>query len=170
MRQPRNRQPEKRNWNKLASQGTLGALGFLMLFQYQNCAPAGGVNSMARLDDSSLVTTIDNVNGTTGVAFTQSKVQLATTDQPTVIDGACDMKQNGAVLGWKVHDSIGTEMERGYAVCEEGKFQVEMAPASQLECDLPYEVTARLNAGTSGHVEIRRDCAGEAAAKISASN
>lgn len=160
----------KWNWNKLASQGSLGALGFLMLFQYQNCAPAGGIGAMSRSDDSSMVTTIDNVNGTTGVAFTQEKMQLATTDEPTIIEGACDLKQNGAVLGWKVHNLRGAELERGYSVCEDGKFQVEMAPASQLECDQPYDVTARLNAGTSGHVEVSRDCAGELAAKVSASN
>lgn len=141
--------------------GSLGALGFIMLFQYQNCAPAQGTHSVSSVvsNDDSLVTTIDDVNATTGVAFTQEKVDLPSSADPTVIEGACDLKQSGSVLGWKVHDANGEEMERGYSLCDQGKFQVEMAPADELECDQSYDLTARLNQGSQGHVELKRDCA-----------
>lgn len=150
---------ERWNWRKLRSMGSLGALGFLMLFYYQNCAPASQTRSLAgSADEASIVTTIDNVNATTGVAFTQAKVQLLASAAPTVIQGACDAKQSGAVLGWKVRNAAGDEMERGYSVCDQGKFQVEMAPADELQCDQSYELTARLNAGAQGRVELKRDC------------
>jgi hypothetical protein len=146
------------NWRKLKSMGSLGTLGFIMLFQYQNCAPATGARDLSTSSDNGLVTTIDDVNASTGLAFVQSKVQVASSDQPTLIDGACASNQSGAVLGWKVHDADGNMMESGYSVCDQGKFQVEMAPANQLECDQPYDVSARLGSGQSGHVELSRDC------------
>ncbi len=149
--------------------GSLGALGFIMLFHYQNCAPANrmqALNSNGLVsNDSGIVTTIDDVNATTGVSFTQSKLQLPESQQPTVIQGACDAGQNGAVLGWKVRNAIGVETERGYSVCEQGKFEVEMAPASDLECDQPYDLTARLNTGVEGQVELQRLCGAVNAAK-----
>lgn len=164
---PRQIKP-KRNWKKLMNMGSLGALGFIMLFQYQNCAPATGVRSMA--SDSSIVNTIDDVNLTTGVQFASPKLELAMNNEPTLIEGACDSKQNGAVLGWKVHDANGEEKQRGYSVCEQGRFEVEMAPSSELECDQPYGVTARLNTGTSAQTEVHRACTGEEIQKAQASN
>ena len=157
------------NWRKLKGMSGIGALGFLMLFQYQNCAPAaGGSRSLSSSNDNGVVTTIDNVNLTTGVAFTQSKVQVASSDQPTVIDGDCATAQEGAVLGWNVHDADGRMRESGYAQCEQGHFQVEMAPANELECDQTYDVSAQLASGSGGHVEVSRDCS--VASNTSASN
>jgi hypothetical protein len=148
------------NWRTLKSVGTLGAMGLIMLFQYQNCAPASGARSMNAYssNDNGVVTTIDDVNAATGVAFLQSKVQVASSDQPTVIEGECAAIQEGAVLGWKVHDDMGHMRETGYSQCEQGHFQVEMAPSNELECDKSYEVSAQLAAGVGGHVELQRDC------------
>lgn len=147
------------NWRKLRSVGTLGALGLLMLFHYQNCAPANGVQGLhISSSDDGLVTTIDDVNMATGVAFLQSKVQVSASDHPTVIEGECSSLQEGAVLGWKVRDDEGRMRETGYSQCEQGHFQVEMAPANELECDKSYEVSARLAAGVEGRVEVERDC------------
>lgn len=150
----------KMNWRKVKGMGSIGALGFLMLFQYQNCAPSMQAAEMAKLssEDNSIVTTIDDTNGATAVSFPHEKVQLATNDQPTVLEGSCDVRQDGAILGWKVRDGEDNELERGYSVCEQGKFEVEMAPSTALECDKSYHVTARLGAGTSGHVELERHC------------
>ena len=79
--------------------GSLGALGFVMLFHYQNCAPTNGMHQLNGVvsNDSGIVTTIDNVNATTGVSFMQAKLQLPESQQPTVIQGACDAGQSGAV-------------------------------------------------------------------------
>lgn len=139
--------------------GSVGALGFLMLFQYQNCAPANrGVASFSTAGEDQLVTTIDDVNETTGVSFAYSKVQVSENSQPTVVEGECDQRQDGAVLGWKMRDENNRAIEDGLSVCEGGKFQVETVPASELECDKSYHLTARLAAGTQGHVEIQRHC------------
>lgn len=149
------------NWRKLQSMGSLGAIGFLMLFQYQNCAPAAGIHSRSLASASSedgIVTTIDDVNATTGLAFSQSKVQVPPSDSPTVIEGACSQHQGGAVLGWNVRDSDGNMTQSGYSVCDKGQFQVTMAPANQLDCDQSYEVRAQLSKGQVGTVEVSRDC------------
>jgi hypothetical protein len=149
----------KFNWRKLKGMGSLGALGFLMLFQYQNCAPAMQTVDMAKVSEEGLpVSTIDDVSGSTGVTFIQDKVQLVTNDQPTVLEGSCDTRQEGAILGWRVHDGDDNELERGYAVCEQGRFEVEMVPASVLECDKSYHLTAKLGVGSAGHLELERNC------------
>lgn len=157
-----NRVPESQpNWRKIKGMGSIGALGFLMLFQYQNCAPSMQAAEMAKLSsgsDDSLVTTIDDARSPTAVSFPNEKIQLTSNDQPTVLEGSCDVSQDGAILGWRVRDGEDNELERGYSVCEQGKFEVEMAPATSLECDKSYHVTARLGAGTSGHVELERHC------------
>lgn len=139
--------------------GSLGALGFLMLFQYQNCAPSMQSIDMAKATgDSSPVSTIDDVNATTAVSFVHEKIEVTSNDAPTVIQGACDMKQDGAILGWRVHDAEDNELQRGYSVCEQGQFEVEMVPASELECEKSYHVTAKLGLGSAGHMELERRC------------
>ena len=154
------RKNEPWNWRKFKSVGTLGAMGLFMLFQYQNCAPATNARPLRAYsaNDDGIVTTIDDVNAATGIAFLQDKVQVASSDQPTVLDGECSAVQEGAVLGWKVRDDQGHMRETGYSQCEQGHFQVEMAPANELECDRSYEVSAQLAAGVSGRVEVQRDC------------
>ena len=158
--QKRVKTSEPWNWRKLKSVGTLGGLGLLMLFQYQNCAPVQGIQSSRTFSasDSGVVTTIDDVNMTTAVSFTQSKVQVSSSDAPTVIEGECSSMQEGAVLGWKVRDDHGQMRETGYSQCEQGHFQVEMAPSNELECDKSYEVSAQLGAGVGDRVQLERDC------------
>ncbi len=153
------------NWRKLKSVGTIGFLGLMMLFQYQNCAPAQGVRATRAysVSDGGLVSTIDDVNVSTGVAFLQDKVQVQSSAEPTVIEGECSSLQEGAVLGWKVRDEQGHTRQTGYANCEQGHFAVEMAPANELECDQSYEVSAQLAAGVGGRVEVQRDCSSVAA-------
>lgn len=139
--------------------GSLGALGFLMLFQYQNCAPAMQSVDLAKsTSDSSSVTTIDNVNATTAVNFVHEKIEVTSNEEPTVLQGECDLRQDGAILGWRVHDVEDNELQRGYSVCEQGHFEVEMVPASELECDKAYQVTAKLGLGKPGRLELARRC------------
>lgn len=154
------------NWRKLRGMGSLGAMGFLLLFQYQNCAPSQ-VQTSANANDDSIVTIIDDVNySAPRVSFGQEKVALVTDDQPTVVIGTCDsVKQDGSILGWRVHDTNGDEHERGYAMCEHGQFVVEMAPSSGLQCDQAYQLSASFADGTQAAIEFKRDCQNEVASR-----
>ena len=155
-----NRKHDKLNGRKLKSMGGLGALGFMMLFQYQNCAPPP--HSVKASNDDGIVSTIDDVNLTTGVSFTQTKVRVASSPQPISVDGICQSQQDGAVLGWKVHDSAGHLRETGYAECAGGKFVVEMSPSNELDCDKSYMLSAQLSSGNVGVVDVRRECNNQA--------
>ncbi len=149
------------NWRKFKGMGSLGALGFLMLFQYQNCAPSMqtiDMSSKVTSEESSPVSTIDDVNATTAVKFMNEKIEVMSNEAPTIVQGACDVKQEGAILGWRVHDAEDNELQRGYSVCEQGQFEVEMLPASELECEKAYHVTAKLGLGSPGHMELERRC------------
>lgn len=137
---------------------SIGALGLIMLFQYQNCAPATGAKSLSVNNDNGLVTTIDDVNSAAAVQFPQEKVQVASSDQPTLIDGECALQEGQAVLGWKATDGSGNTVETGYSVCDQGKFQVEMAPSNEMDCGASYTVKAQLGQGQAGEVQVSRDC------------
>lgn len=149
------------NWRKLKSMGSLGALGFLMLFQYQNCAPAAGVNALSssKANGGGTVTIIDNMNLTSGLTFSNPSVVAPPSNAATVIDGACSVEQERSVLGWSVTNSSGTQMQKGNSVCSGGKFKVEMAPSNQMECGESYTLQASF--GASGMVavaSVARDC------------
>ncbi len=104
------------------------------------------------------VDTIDDSNLTTGVSFPQAKLELKPETETAEIEGVCDLTQHGAVLGWRIFDSLGEEVGRGYAACESGRFLVQLAPTQEFICNQPYKVAARLGMGDEGDVEVSRSC------------
>lgn len=147
-------QAKKTNWNKLKNLGGLGALGFFMLFQYQNCSPAPGG---AATEASSPVDVIDQVGSTSALRFTYSKVQVTNTSDSAVLDGECDRIAEGTIVGWDVQDADGAR-SAGSVKCDRGRFQLELAPNQELECGKTYLVSARTADGTEGRTEVEMVC------------
>lgn len=143
------------NWNKVKNLAGLGALGFFMLFQYQNCAPAPG--AIGAVPESSPVGVIDPITETSALRFTYSKVQVTNDVQSAVLDGECDRIAEGTIVGWDVQDDTGSR-SGGYVQCDRGRFQVEIAPSQELECGKVYEVSARLEDGTEGRTQVEMLC------------
>ncbi|MES2855741.1 MAG: hypothetical protein V4692_07755 [Bdellovibrionota bacterium] len=150
---------QKTNWYKWRRLFVFFMIGFVLLMKFQNCAPApkalAGGPERAEVFP---VTTIDDVNLTTGISFPQEKLALKTETEAAEIEGICDITQHGSVLGWRIFDSSGEEVGRGYAACESGRFLVELAPTQEFICDQPYKVAARLGMGDEGAVEVSRSC------------
>jgi hypothetical protein len=150
----------KPNWYKWRRIAVLMAVAILLVMKFQNCAPAPKVMRAASGKAESFpVSTIDNTNLTTAVSFPQDKLQLKPETEAAQIEGVCDLAQHGAILGWRLYDSKGEEVSRGYTACEAGRFLVELAPTQEFICDEHYKITARLGMGDEGDVEVSRGCA-----------
>jgi hypothetical protein len=145
------------NWHKWRNLGVLGAVGVLMLTQFQNCAPAPGGASGAA-EQSSPVGVINPVNGTSALRFQFEKVQVTDKVQSAVLDGECERIAEGTIVGWDVQDESGSK-SGGTVQCDRGRFQVEIDPKQELECGKVYEVSARLADGTEGRTEVEMVCA-----------
>ncbi len=133
----------------------LAALGFVMVFQFQNCAPAPGG---AASDDSSPVHAINPVNGSSALRFAYEKVQVTDASESTVLEGECDRIAEGTVVDWDVQEGQ-TGVTAGSVACDRGRFQVEIAPDRELECGKTYDVSARLDDGTEGRTQVEKVCA-----------
>ena len=148
-------QKKQLNWTKWRNLMGLGLLGFAMLFQYQNCAPAPGGDSAS---DSLSVNDIGPSTHTSALRFTYSKVQVSDQTPSTVLDGECDRIAEGTIVGWDVKDDTGASGSNGTVSCDRGKFQLAIDPKTQLECGKTYEVSARLADGTEGKTEVEMVC------------
>ncbi|HVK62314.1 MAG TPA: hypothetical protein VM432_12215 [Bdellovibrionales bacterium] len=151
--------PRKTNWYKIRRLGVLLGIGVVLLLKFQNCAPAPGASASAGGSAESFpVSTIDETHLTTAVSFPQEKLKLKTDTEAAEIEGVCDIAQHGSILGWRLYDSSGEEIGRGYSACESGRFMVELAPTQEFVCDQPYTVSARLGLGDEGAVQVSRSC------------
>lgn len=160
------------NWRKWQSLTILSGLALLMVTQYQNCetseiaaTAASSNNGEAGQEEASPVSVINDVKADAAVSFSTQKLEIHPEVESLIVDGQCSLNQEGALLGWKMRDSESNqEMERGFARCEQGRFQVELKPAQNLDCDHEYKVTARLGYGQEGEVKLERRCEPEAVA------
>ena len=139
----------------------LGTIGLAMLFQYQNCAPAGGARAIAGSEAPMPVGVIDQIGTSSAVRFTANKVQLNDAVDTVLLDGECDRIQEGSVVGWSVYDADGNDLANGSVNCEKGRFKVELTPTQGLQCGEPYQVSARAGIGLEGNVEVKRRCAAD---------
>lgn len=169
----RNPQNQRRRFNveKWRSYTILLSLSFLVMLQYQNCAP----NSMQAAqgqgfgDDGSMpVSVIDHVNTDGLLRFNAKAVEIHTDVQAVVLKGVCSSSQNGSVLGWSVNDlEGGYELGRGYSVCQDGQFEIELAPTQQLECGHDYGVSAYIGNGEASELTISRRCEADSVVEAS---
>jgi hypothetical protein len=107
---------------------------------------------------------IDDVKANAGVSFAQKEVAFHSDVNQASVTGQCSLEQDGARLGWKLLDSkTGQELDTGFTYCQQGQFEVSVAPMANFECDHDYKVTARLGFGSQGEITITRRCAPEAA-------
>lgn len=168
------------NWNRSESRAkrmnrakwfnlvVLATMSSFIALQHQNCAPApNSAVTQAELgsisEDPMPVSVINDVKSGATLSFQQKLVEIHSETEAVVLKGQCPTGQEGAILGWKVKDEVsGQELERGFAKCEAGEFNVELAPTQELNCDQSYRVTAQLGFGQKGEVQISRRCAPDA--------
>ena len=148
--------------------GSLMLLGLIVVFQYQNCAPAGSGSSGSGATLGSPVTIIDK-NDIQGldVSFAQKQVTIQSSTETVDLDGICSSQQDGSVFQWKLTDASNSRLDSGMITCKSGSFKVEINPTQALNCDQQYQVSAQLGLGQAGEVILTRKCQAAATMAVS---
>lgn len=129
----------------------------LLLFQFQNCAPAGPSTSAAASDGS--VRLVDNLSQTQ-LAFVSPETEVQDEVQATDISGLCTSDHEGAKLTWAISadDQGGNILLSGSAVCHDGQFALDVQRLDALVCGVDHLVTVTGDWGGSASARVSRRC------------
>lgn len=138
-------------------------LGFILasvfvMVQYQNCAPAPSVDQEGIGSEAPPISTIDNVNLSTGLTFVEKSITVHDAIESFQVDGLCSKDQDGARFKWHLVDEQG-EIKSGRAECHLGSFSVLVDESQALTCGQPHKIVAQLGLGKAAEVEVFRKCA-----------
>lgn len=141
--------------NRITLIAVVIALTFF-LTQYQNCAPV-------KVDQNDKggpppISTIDDVNRTTAVSFSEKQIALNDSLEHFDVAGVCDKAQSGAILGWVLEDVAGNRVQAGRVQCVDGQFQIGLDLLQDLDCNQAHTLVAYLGVGDEGEVIITRRC------------
>ncbi len=122
----------------------LAILSILMvvMFKFQNCAPAPGMDASAGNNGS-----VRLVDGWTGVADKisfMSPTYLVQGDTPRIeVQGVCPGVQNNELIGWElIRSDDESVVTSGSSACDLGGFQVDLAQITFEDCNSRYEIRA----------------------------
>ncbi|MCM2280273.1 MAG: hypothetical protein NDI61_00345 [Bdellovibrionaceae bacterium] len=153
------------NTHKWSRYSVLSMLGFLLLFQYQNCAPTPAGSSaigdvkVALQQQGSPVDVIDQINEGKLAFATNQPIAIAAGESGGMITlpGTCDPDQSGATLRWTVRDEAAAELGEGFVSCQDGAFTVTLSK-DDFDCG-SFHLVAQLGVAESPAVTITRQCA-----------
>ncbi len=135
----------------------IAALGILVLFKFENCAPAANFASSA--STSNTVKIVDNWNSSP-VQFV-NPTQVVTSNS-TVVQGLCVGNPNGTVVNWAITSAQNPDqiLDSGQVECKNGEFEVAVNSLSFQSCSDQFEVRAAstYNAGQMATTFLEPDC------------
>jgi hypothetical protein len=129
----------------------------LLLFNFQNCAPAG---TSASSGASSEVRIVDDLNKVE-LQFPAPGVQVHSDAVFTAVSGLCNRTHNGAHLRWAVMPASGSSVRplfTGEAECLSGQFAVKFDAFDQLQCEVQHTLVLEGDWGGSAFTSISRRC------------
>ncbi|NJL25513.1 MAG: hypothetical protein HC902_10310 [Calothrix sp. SM1_5_4] len=130
----------------------------LLLFQFQNCAPAG-TSASAVSDDGSDARIVDDWSKTE-IQFVAPEVQLHDEALSASVDGFCNRSHNGARLKWTVWaDRKAAEpLVSGDSSCRMGQFKVELSELESLVCGVDHLLAVEADWGGVAYSRFIRRC------------
>ena len=113
-------------------------LNALLLFQFQNCAPANLPAAQASNGDGD-VRIIDEFNKSE-IQFPTDETEIHDEAISANLDGLCSRRHSGAKLRWALHGdhSDGHPLLTGESSCQSGQFFVEMLNLNDVECGVHH--------------------------------
>jgi hypothetical protein len=136
---------------------SIAVLSFLLLFEFQNCAPATSPGASATSGDSTNVRIVDDLNKVE-LQFALSSVQVRDDAAVADVGGLCNRQRDGAALKWTVWVSAGQALLSGEASCDNGQFDLHMTGLDQMVCGVDHQLVVEGDWGGSASVEIQRRC------------
>ncbi len=145
------------------------AMTSLLLFQFQNCAPAGSVTASTGVGSVGDARLIEDFNKAE-IQFVSDEVQVHDEAAATGIDGLCNRSHNNAKLRWAIMgDEEGMKpLVTGQSKCERGQFNVELSDLPNIVCGVNHLLVVEGEWGASTFTHVMRRCQPLAAESVAA--
>lgn len=127
----------------------------LLLFNFQNCAPAA--ISAQGDPGSSGVRLIEDFNKAE-IQFVAPDVQLYDEATAADVSGLCNRSHDGARLKWTIWGSAGDVMLQGSSVCQKGAFTVHLPGLEQMVCGVDHQLVIEGDWGGLAFTHFLRRC------------
>lgn len=139
-----------RKWYRIA---LIAFSGAILLFQFQNCAPAGSHMSADVSDEIRVIE--DWVEAK--VTFVEPALELATDVTRIELEGLCARKGTNLLM-WQLNDERGEVVLDGQAQCLGGGFALEMDELNSLGCDVAHWLWVTTPEGEGAALRVKRRC------------
>ena len=128
----------------------------VLLFHFQNCAPAGKITANA---DAGTVRLIDDYNKAQ-VQFVTPESEIHDEAQAVGISGMCNRDHNGARMNWAVSagGTVDRAVAKGKATCAGGQFVVDLEDLDQYPCGVDHHLVVETDWGASASTRFSRRC------------
>lgn len=130
-------------------------LGFVILFNYQNCAPGTGAQGDAALEAAMPADVIDHIS-TGQIELRLNKVVLAASDDSFNIDGKCE--DEGSIMAWNLWDQQNVLVEKGRVACVNKSFNVVFEGAADIKCGESFIFSVNLGAKSGDKITVEKSC------------
>ena len=144
--------------NRNVSILSLAAVTALMLFNFQNCAPAAQLANKANPLDSE-VRIVDDWSKTE-IQFVTDSVQVHDEAATAGIQGICNREHNGAGLKWALYgdDTGHAPLVIGDSVCKSGQFSVTVNNLDNIVCGIPHRLAVEGDWGGIAATQFEKRC------------
>ena len=141
----------------------LGVGLVVLMTQFQNCASAPAVEIDTPEEALSLSAQAPDL------AFSQTQFIASDIASRVQLDGICSSAHDGAEIEWSLltNESSDRPVETGKAVCELGRFHVQVLLSEKVDCDLEHVVVAMAGWGSTSRSHLTKRCQPLASQKIS---
>lgn len=138
----------------------------LVLFHFQNCAPAGKIQGS---ESSGGVRIVDDFNKAQ-LQFVSSDVEVLETAAQVDIMGLCTRDHNGARLRWAIWttDVNAFPLLTGESFCHAGQFSFAVPDLEKMDCGVKNAIVVAGDWGGSSLAHISRRCPSRARQELAA--
>lgn len=128
-------------------------LGFVVLFNYQNCAKQNGVDPS--IEAAMPVDVIDHLK-VGQVKLALNKVVLSAKEDTFKLDGFC--QSEGSIMAWNLWDPNNELLEKGHVECVNNAFSVVFEGAQEIKCGVSYTFAVNLGAKSADKMNLEKNC------------
>lgn len=138
------------------------ATAFVLVLQFQNCAPVKQGARTADGEDPNASSPVFAINApaTPGaLTFEQQKLKIATQADSASVSAQCSSTIANAMLEWKLLDpSGGPSIVSGFAECIDGHLNIDITPAQMLACNMVYKLAVATSDRSAQSINLERFC------------
>lgn len=134
---------------------SIAGLTFVILFHFQNCAPAKPMSVSEKSSPGARL--VDEYNKAE-IQFVANEVQLREDVSSGEVTGLCSRAHNGATLRWALWATSGEIVARGESRCGAGGFAIRLQNLQPLICGVGYKLAIEGDWGGSASTTFAQRC------------